>query len=95
LVLRFGGGAFLGRGLLVFHCHGGLETANTFSDSLAEFRKFLGPEHEQSNPENHEYMHGLKKSFEHFMSLSLLQVFVDRELGAATGVSVRSARSRE
>src|SRR5260370_35005246 len=26
-------------------------------------------------------MHGLKKSFEHFVSLSLLQVFVDRELG--------------
>src|SRR6202521_3897254 len=26
-------------------------------------------------------MHGLKKSFEHFVSLSLLQVFVDRERG--------------
>src|ERR1700730_18690721 len=26
-------------------------------------------------------MHGLKKSFEHFVSLSLLEVFVDRELG--------------
>src|SRR6202158_5690453 len=26
-------------------------------------------------------MHGLKKSFEHFVSLSVLQVFVDGELG--------------
>src|SRR5438132_4141962 len=49
-----GGGAFLGRVLMVFHGHGGFKPANTVSDSFAEFGKFFRPEHEQSNPKNHQ-----------------------------------------
>jgi hypothetical protein len=41
------------------------------SDSFAEFGEFLRPEHEQSNPENHQQMHGLKESFDHGVSLFL------------------------
>src|SRR5664280_1088897 len=67
LPLVLDGGAFVGRVLRALHC--GFETANPVSDSFAEFRKLLRPEHEQSNPKNHQQMHGLKKSFEHFGSL--------------------------
>jgi hypothetical protein len=48
---------------LVFH--GGLEAANTVSDSFAEFRQLLRSEDEQSNSENYQQMHGLKQSFKH------------------------------
>src|SRR3981081_2590847 len=86
LVLVLGGGAFVGRVVLVFHCHCGFETANTISDSFAEFWKFLRPEHEQSNPKNHQQMHGLKKSFEQCVYPSLLKclslVFMDRGIQA-------------
>src|SRR5712692_4961345 len=73
VLLLLGGGAFVGRALLVFVFHCGFETANTFSDSFAEFRKLLRAEHEQSDSEDHQQMHGLKKSFEHFVSLSFLR----------------------
>src|SRR6266481_1153897 len=81
LPLVLGGCAFLGRVLLVSHGHCAFETANTLSDSFAEFWKFFRAEHEQSNSKDHEQMHGLKKSFEHCVSLSLLQMFFDREPG--------------
>src|SRR5713226_4479928 len=72
-VLVLGGGVFLGRVLMVFHSHCGFEAANTVSDSFAEFGKLFGSEYEQSNPKNDQQMHGLKKSFEHFVSTSLLK----------------------
>src|ERR1700675_2140116 len=52
LVFVVGGGTFLGRVLPLFH--GGFKPANTVSDSFAEFGKLFRPEHEQSNPKNHQ-----------------------------------------
>src|SRR4029077_17615172 len=56
-------------GLLFVSFHGCLEATDALSDSLAEFGKFFGAEHEQGNAENHQQMHGLKQSFKHTASL--------------------------
>src|ERR1035441_6755356 len=43
--------------------HGIAEVADAVAEALAEFRQFLGPEHEQGNSENHEQVGRLKESF--------------------------------
>src|SRR6266853_4203321 len=56
-------------------------------DSLAQFRKFFGPEHKQGNSENNEQMHGLKQSFKHTTSVERVKHFqsrVSENAGAAT-----------
>jgi hypothetical protein len=55
------------RGLVLFHR--GLEAADAFSDSLAEFGKLLRSEHKQSNSEDNQQVHRLKQSFKHKSSL--------------------------
>jgi hypothetical protein len=47
-----GDGGFVGGILVHFHCR--FETTETFSDSFAEFGKFLGSEHEQSDSKDHQ-----------------------------------------
>jgi hypothetical protein len=44
---------------------GCFETPNTFSNSFAKLRKFLGPEDKQCDSDNYQQMHGLKQSFKH------------------------------
>ena len=48
--------------------YGRFEPADAFADSFAEFREFLGPEHEQGETDDDEQMHGLKESFKHTYS---------------------------
>jgi hypothetical protein len=48
----------LSEGIQVFS-HRRLETADTFSDSFAQFGKLLGSEYEQSNSKDHQQMRGL------------------------------------
>jgi hypothetical protein len=48
--------------LLFLSFDGRLEAPDALSDSFAEFREFLGPEHKQGNSENHQQMRRLKKS---------------------------------
>ena len=58
-----GDGGFAGGILALFDRR--LETTDTFSDSLAEFGKFLRAEHKQSNCKDYQQMCGLQESFEH------------------------------
>src|SRR5216683_3791921 len=98
-VLVLGGGVFLGRVLMVFHCHCGFETAYAVSDSFAEFGKLFGSEYEQSDPKNYQQMHGLKESFEHYVDLAFKMFVadtVDRGIqGAAAEFPYAAPRGRE
>src|SRR5713101_7505711 len=98
-VLVLGGGVFLGRVLMVFHCHCGFETAYAVSDSFAEFGKLFGSEYEQSDPKNYQEMHGLKESFEHYVDLAFKMFVadtVDRGIqGAAAEFPYAAPRGRE
>ena len=68
------GGVVRGVGWLGFRglFHGITEIADAVAQTLAEFRQFLGSEHEQCNSHNHEQMGRLKKSFEHKVLIVLL-----------------------
>src|SRR5277367_4776633 len=59
--------ALFRRILGTFDCR--LKSPDAVSDSFAKFGKLLRTEHEQSDAENHQQMHGLKESFDHLFSL--------------------------
>jgi len=62
-------GVFVRAILVLFHRRP--ETTDTFSDSFAEFGKFLRSEHEQSNSKDYQQMCRLQESFEHKFPLIL------------------------
>lgn len=77
-----GDGGFVGGIFVLFHRR--FETPDTFSDSFAEFGKFLRSEHEQSNSKDYQQMRGLQESFEHKFLL-ILKVSAYKLIERCTG----------